>query len=59
MSYKVKSLLYFCCFLLAIAVYYSTEKDLQRVAALNGSEIAEIDMDNVRLNDVLKFEEPK
>ena len=46
-TYKIKSLIYFCCFLVASLVYYQIEQDDQFQEQLISSEVVETDMQDL------------
>lgn len=59
MSYKVKSLLYFTCFLVAITMYYSMEHEIKIESVTNSVELAEADIENFSFDRQIKLEELK
>ncbi|MEX0290054.1 MAG: hypothetical protein AB3N14_13170 [Flavobacteriaceae bacterium] len=59
MSYKVKSLLYFTCFLVAITMYYSMDNNIQIEPLNNNVELAEADLNDISSDKLIELEEVK
>lgn len=47
MSYKVKSLIYFVCFLASAIMYYSMEQDFPLDGDTQAVELAEVDLNEL------------
>lgn len=56
MSYKVKSLLYFSCFLAAITMYYSLDNELQIDTNAENVELAEMHLEDLSSDNSLEIE---
>ena len=59
MSYKVKSLLYFTCFLAAITMYYSMDNNIQIAPISTNVDLAEADLNTLSSDQGIKLEEVK
>ncbi|RDY59249.1 hypothetical protein [Flagellimonas nanhaiensis] len=47
MTYKIKSLIYFSCFLIACVVYYGIEQENQLTDQINSATLVETEFDDV------------
>lgn len=54
MSYKVKSLIYFACFMASAIMYYNLESDFNTETKVNTIELAEADTDKLTTSRILK-----
>ena len=59
MSYKLKSLLYFACFLVSVVTYYSMDREPQLVEMANTADLAEADMVKNTSEGIIELEELK
>lgn len=55
MSYKVKSLLYFSCFLVSITMYYSMDHKIQIASATEKADLSEMDMEPISAIDLAEL----
>ncbi|HMB64601.1 MAG TPA: hypothetical protein VKN36_16090 [Eudoraea sp.] len=59
MSYKLKSLLYFACFLVAVVTYYSLDHELPLEEMANTADLAEADIVKTSSEGIIDLEELK
>ncbi len=55
MSYKLKSLVYFVCFLASSFAYYAMDNDSQFENKNSNEDIAELSIERVTLNNTTDF----
>ncbi len=59
MSYKIKSLLYFLCFVASAIMYYSMDNEIQTTVVDDNVDLAEADMADITSGEALEFEDVK
>ena len=54
MSYKLKSLLYFACFLISVVTYYSMDHEFELDEMANSAELVDVAMENTSSERVIE-----